>query len=128
MMYLSLKQLLKLLSKRILTFILTATVGSSILAVYLIYYNQSHQTASERTPTVSSTSKNGLRAITDLGRVEPQGEVIKISGPLEERIGRLVVKEGQYVKTGDVLAYLESYEERLAEKKVAANWRKHVLV
>jgi HlyD family secretion protein len=53
--------------------------------------------------------------------VEPQGEVISVGGPLEERISRLMVKENQQVKTGEILAYLESYEERLAERNVAAS-------
>lgn len=60
-------------------------------------------------------------AITALGRIEPQGEVIIVGGPLDERIGQLLVKEGQQVEAGQPLVYLESYQERLAERNAAAS-------
>jgi len=56
-----------------------------------------------------------------LGRLEPQGEVIRVSGPSGERISRLQVSEGDLVDAGEVLAYLESYQERLAERDFAAS-------
>jgi HlyD family secretion protein len=59
--------------------------------------------------------------IAALGRVEPQGEVVIVGGPLGERIGNLVVKESQQVTKGNIIAYLESYQERLAEKQVSAS-------
>ncbi len=58
--------------------------------------------------------------VVALGRLEPQGEVIRIGGPLNERIQRLLVKQGDLVKAGDVLAYLESHDERKAERDYAA--------
>jgi HlyD family secretion protein len=57
--------------------------------------------------------------ITALGRIEPAGEVVKVGGPSGERIGRLLVKEGQTVTTGQPIAYLESYNEQLASRNVA---------
>jgi HlyD family secretion protein len=57
--------------------------------------------------------------VTALGRIEPAGEVFKIGGPSGERIGQLLVKEGQYVAVGQPIAVLESYTERLADKEVA---------
>lgn len=60
-------------------------------------------------------------SVVALGRLEPQGEVIKVGGPTTERIARLEVAEGDVVKQGDVLAYLESYEERKAERDYAAS-------
>lgn len=59
--------------------------------------------------------------VVALGRLEPQGEVVRVSGPTGERIQRLSVKQGDRVKTGDVLAYLESYGERKAERDYAAS-------
>ncbi len=59
--------------------------------------------------------------VVALGRLEPSGEVIRVGGPNGERIGRLQVSRGDMVKVGDVIAYLESYEERLAERNYAAS-------
>ncbi|MEG3899266.1 MULTISPECIES: HlyD family efflux transporter periplasmic adaptor subunit [unclassified Microcoleus] len=54
---------------------------------------------------------NYLTAVTALGRLEPKGEVIKVSasGAAEgNRIDRLLVKEGDSVKTGQAIAILDS--------------------
>lgn len=59
--------------------------------------------------------------VAALGRIEPQGEVISVGGPTTERLARLEVDEGDYVKQDQVIAYLESYEERLAERDYAAS-------
>ncbi len=56
-----------------------------------------------------------------LGRLEPQGEVLRIGGPTGDRLQRLEVAEGQIVKQGDILAYLETYDERKAERDLAAS-------
>jgi HlyD family secretion protein len=59
--------------------------------------------------------------VVALGRLEPQGEVVRIGGAIGERIQRLSVKAGDRVEVGGVFAYLESYEERLAERNLAAS-------
>lgn len=55
-----------------------------------------------------------------LGRLEPEGEVLRIAGSPGERLGELLVAEGDRVVAGQVLARLESYVERLAEREYAA--------
>jgi HlyD family secretion protein len=55
-----------------------------------------------------------------LGRLEPEGSVIRVAGPPGERLGELLVAEGERVVAGQVLARLESYSERLAEREYAA--------
>ncbi len=71
------------------------------------------QTAPEAAPVV--------RNVTALGRVEPKGEVITISGTNGSRISELLVREGQQVKQGEILAYLEDHDEKLAERNLAAS-------
>jgi HlyD family secretion protein len=68
---------------------------------------------------VASPSSASAAKITALGRIEPAGEVIKVGGPSGERIGRLLVKEGQTVTLGQPIAYLESYDEQLASRNVS---------
>ncbi len=59
--------------------------------------------------------------VVALGRLEPKGEVIRVGGPTSERIKRLEVEQGDRVQTGEVLAYLESYDEQKARRDVAAS-------
>lgn len=59
--------------------------------------------------------------VTALGRLEPEGEVITIAAPANERVGQLLVQEGDFVEAGQAIAYLESYPERLAERDLAAS-------
>jgi HlyD family secretion protein len=58
-------------------------------------------------------------AVTALGRVVPGREVFSIAAPQGNRILRLSAKEGQTVKSGEVLAELESHTLNLAEREAA---------
>lgn len=49
----------------------------------------------------------------------PQGKIRSIGASGNDRLGRLLVKEGQHVEPGETLAYLESYAERLAARDYA---------
>lgn len=52
-----------------------------------------------------------IKTVTTLGRLEPKGEVIKLSAPTssqENRVEQLLVKEGDPVKAGQVVAILDS--------------------
>jgi len=61
--------------------------------------------------------------VSALGRLEPEGDVVDIGvGALStDRLLRLEVVEGQFVKQRDVLAYLDSYTERVAEREHIAS-------
>lgn len=58
-------------------------------------------------------------AVVALGRIEPEGEVVNIGGPVGEQVKQVVVSEGAFVNQNDVLVYLNSYDERLAERDYA---------
>jgi HlyD family secretion protein len=52
-----------------------------------------------------------VKKVTALGRLEPEAEVIHLSAPLDldsDRVAQILVKEGQYVKAGQVVAILNS--------------------
>jgi len=62
---------------------------------------------------------NPVSAVTALGRVTPGRAVISIAAQPGSRILKLEVVDGQKVKAGDVLAYLEAYDLRTAERDAA---------
>lgn len=56
-------------------------------------------------------------AVTALGRLEPRGEVIKLSvaNAQDSRVNKLLVEEGDYVKAGQVIAILQGLDKKQAE-------------
>ncbi|MBE9138615.1 efflux RND transporter periplasmic adaptor subunit [Nodosilinea sp. LEGE 07088] len=59
--------------------------------------------------------------VVALGRVEPASQVIDVATAEAGRIERLMVKEGDQVDQGQVLAYLDTYDVRQAERDYAAS-------
>ena len=98
------------------------------LAAFGILQFVNRPAAKQTEPTSISSSSASDAKITALGRIEPAGEVIKVGGPSGERIGRLLVKEGQTVGVGQLIAYLESHDEQLANRDVAQSQLKDALV
>jgi len=80
-----------------------------------------HAFQNQPAKTDSSPASKKSRAIAALGRIEPAGQVVQVSGPTGERILRLLVKEGQQLEQGETVAFLESYPERQAEVQLAAS-------
>ena len=78
-------------------------------------------TAKQQTiPNVATSTPNEppeVLAVTALGRIEPQGEVIKVSAPSalgDVKVSEMLVKEGELVKEGQIIAILEERNRRLA--------------
>lgn len=80
------------------------------------------------------TAPPEVKTITALGRVEPKGEIIKLSAPTANngnRVEKLLVKQGDQVRVGQVIAILDNYDRlqaaltqaqqdvRVAEAKLA---------
>jgi len=70
-------------------------------------------------PSEATASPPQQVTVASLGRLEPDGEVIRVSGPNGDRIIALKVAEGNYVQKGSVLGYLENFEEQLAQRNYA---------
>jgi HlyD family secretion protein len=62
-----------------------------------------------------------ITAVLTLGRLEPDGEVIKLSVPnaQDSRVDRLLVKEGDRVRANQVIAILQGIDRRAAEVRDA---------
>lgn len=96
--------------------ILAATMALATGSASL--YSLSHRyTSQSQTAPATPASIPAIIAVTGLGRLEPQGEVIRLSAPtfLEgARVIQLLAKEGDKVRAGQVIAILDSYQPRLA--------------
>jgi HlyD family secretion protein len=101
------------------TFVVVAVVGG-----YSFWRSLSSQSVTSQ--AIANTTKS---AVTALGRLEPQGEVIKLSSPTSgnsNRVEQLLVKEGDRVQVGQVIAILDSrdrlqaaYEQAQEDVRVA---------
>jgi len=79
-------------------------------------------------PAPTPSSSPIMTAVAALGRLEPQGEVIRLSAPGSQagvRVAKLLVNKGDRVRRGQIVAILDSYDTRLAALEKA---RKQVLV
>ncbi|WP_008309092.1 efflux RND transporter periplasmic adaptor subunit [Leptolyngbya sp. PCC 6406] len=59
--------------------------------------------------------------VAALGRVEPAGRVVEVVPSESGRLERLMVAEGDQITANQVLAYLDLYDVRLAERDYAAS-------
>ena len=79
------------------------------------------------TPAPVPVAAPKITTVTALGRLEPNGEVIRLSAPPSNqgsRVEQLLVKEGDSVKAGQVIAIMENRDRlqaslREADRKVA---------
>jgi HlyD family secretion protein len=70
-----------------------------------------------QTPAVAPSNRIApVSAVTALGRLEPKGAVIKLSvaNAKDSRVDRLLVKAGDYVKAGQVIAILQGLNKKQA--------------
>lgn len=93
----------KPLNKRLIGLFVSATAITGAIAVYGI--SQFPQHTPQPVVTVPPIKK-----VTALGRLEPEAEVIRLNAPLSldgDRVAKLLVKEGDTVKAGQVVAIMD---------------------
>ncbi|MFM6788121.1 MAG: biotin/lipoyl-binding protein, partial [Microcystis panniformis] len=103
----------------LITCLTIGTMATGAVATYSIWRYQSLKTTS---PAVAATTPRKLKAVAALGYVEPAGEAIKISAPAfmeGSRLDKLLVKQGDQVEAGQVLAILDSRNRLQAALKQA---------
>ncbi|MBD2522620.1 ABC exporter membrane fusion protein [Nostoc sp. FACHB-133] len=107
--------------------ILRPSVAIGIIASLLVggisfYIVKRWQNYANPETQVPATQLPQLKTVTALGRIEPQGKVIKLSAAVSaegSRVEKLLVKEGDWVKAGQLIAILNSRDRLQAELKEA---------
>jgi HlyD family secretion protein len=91
------------------TIIIAASLG-----VFAVVYSVLQAQAPK--PTAIAANSTPPNAVTALGRLEPKGQIIKLSAinAQDSRVDKLLVQEGDYVKTGQVIAVLQGLDKRKA--------------
>ena len=98
----------KRLSRPLTLVAIAATLATGGVMAYTVWAGRMPQ--SSTTPsTVISTPQ--IKTVTALGRLEPEGEAIALSAPTSaegNRVDQLLVKEGDRVRKGQAIAFLNS--------------------
>ncbi|MFN6560910.1 MAG: ABC exporter membrane fusion protein [Nostoc sp. ChiSLP01] len=82
-----------------------------------LYTFSKFQLSSKVEPVASRSISPRMTAVSALGRLEPQGEVIRLSAPDSQagvRVTKLLVNKGDRVREGQIVALLDTYFPRLA--------------
>jgi HlyD family secretion protein len=93
---------------RVIILSIAAALVPSGIAFYSLANIQTAEQSQSNSPTPSTPTVTGIAA---LGRLEPEGEVIHLSAtptPEGARVAELLVKENDWVKSGQVIAILDS--------------------
>ncbi|MBD2666029.1 ABC exporter membrane fusion protein [Richelia sinica] len=91
-------------------------VVSGVVSLYSLPHFNFTSTAPPAPPTTNSPSPS-VNAVAALGRLEPQGEVIRLSAANSlagVRVAKLLVKKGDRVRQNQVIAVLDNYAANLA--------------
>jgi HlyD family secretion protein len=90
----------------------SVTLATGLVAFYALspFWFRSHNVKTQTVPPPKA--EKARVAVTALGRLQPEGKITYLSAPHSingVRVEKLLVKEGDQVKAGQVLAYLEDY-------------------
>ncbi|MEH1969691.1 HlyD family efflux transporter periplasmic adaptor subunit [Nostoc sp.] len=90
----------------LLAIITSLAIGG--ISVYAVMKLQATANEKQKTPVAVQPV---VKTVTALGRLEPEGEVIKLSAPSSNegnRVEQLLVKEGDAIKAGQVIAIMDN--------------------
>lgn len=103
---------LKYPHKSLIVGIVALVLASAAGSLYVLAQNP----GKEITPKVID-NRPAIKAITALGRIEPQGEVVEVSVSQtagSNRVAELLVKNGDRINKGQIIAILDNRDTRLA--------------
>lgn len=87
------------------------TVG---LPIYYMFLSSQSMEQTQNRSAVPAPSGTAIKSVTALGRIEPKGKVITISGSSSlqfARVGQILVKEGERVRQGKIIAVLDNLNQ-----------------
>lgn len=104
----------KQISLKTTSYWLIGAVSLASLGLSTAYLFQSK--AKQNAEAVSSVKPAPIQTVAALGRIEPKGSVIKLSvvNAKDSRVDKLLVKEGDYVRAGQVIAILQGLDKKQA--------------
>ncbi len=110
-------------SKSTVTITLISTLILASL-IFFIFKRLNTPTTNGRESTLANVSgtKTSQKSVTALGRIEPKNAVIKLTGPsylYSGRVMRILVKEQEQVKLGQIIAILDIFDKQQAVLKAA---------
>lgn len=111
----SLQPAFKITTSQIINVIIITLIASvaSATTIFVVSRVLSSQKTEENLSAISHDSTITHNTVSSLGRLSPKGEVINLSAPAfmeGARVDKLLVKLGDRVKPGQVVAILDSYE------------------
>jgi HlyD family secretion protein len=98
-----------------------AIITALVTAGVSVYAVSRFQNPSQSQPEVAAATPPVVKTVTALGRLEPNGEVIKLSAPTTNegnRVEQLLVKEGDRVTSGEVVAIMDSRDRLQAKTRL----------
>ena len=93
-----------------------------LVAGATIVYSFNFANRQPKTTATKEAIEPAIEAVTALGKIEPEGEVITLSPPPNmggTRIAKLMVSEGERVQAGQVIALLDNHELKQAAVETA---------
>lgn len=104
----------KQISLRTVSYWLIGAVAVTSLGVSTVYLSQSK--AKQNADAALSSQPAPIQTVAALGRIEPKGSVIKVSvvNAKDSRVDKLLVKEGDQVRAGQVIAVLQGLDKKQA--------------
>lgn len=106
------KQLNVRLGKARIASLVTVSVVLSCIAAGTLFALRSFKSASSQSnvPENASSHEPTITSVTALGRLEPEGKITHLSAPTaNQRLSELRVKEGDWVKAGQVIAVMDNF-------------------
>ncbi len=95
-------------SRQIIMLVLATSLGIIGIQSYQFWQVQSQANIATE---AAKNRINSVKTVTALGKLEPKGKVIKLSAPTSgqnSRVEKLLVKEGDKIKSGQVIAILDN--------------------
>lgn len=99
---------------------ITLAITTAITTATVSFYSLSkfHFKSKSNTPVPISNPTPTVTAVAALGRLEPEGEIIRLSAPNSQgggvRVAKLLVNKGDKIRQGQVVAILDSYAPNIA--------------